>query len=73
MMTALWAEVFGVESLGAIKGTVSTFGILSTAVGPVLLGACLKAGISFDLILPGLPRSVSYRAFSLAARQRICR
>jgi MFS family permease len=52
MMTALWAEVFGVESLGAIKGTVSTFGILSTAAGPVLLGALLKAGISFDWIIP---------------------
>jgi MFS family permease len=52
MMTALWAEVYGVESLGATKGTVSTFGILATALGPVLLGGLLKAGVSFAVIIP---------------------
>jgi MFS family permease len=52
MMTALWAEVYGVESLGATKGTVSTFGIIATALGPVLLGGLLKAGVSFGVIIP---------------------
>jgi MFS family permease len=52
MMTALWAEVYGIESLGATKGTVSTFGILATALGPVLLGGLLKAGVSFAMIIP---------------------
>jgi MFS family permease len=74
MMTALWAEVFGIQSLGAIKGTVSTFGILSTAIGPVLLGAGLKAGISFDLILPVTAAlGFATAAFSLVARQRMDR
>jgi MFS family permease len=74
MMTALWAEVFGIESLGAIKGTVSTFGILSTAVGPVLLGACLNAGISFDLILPATAvLGLATAVLSLFARPRLRR
>jgi MFS family permease len=72
MMTALWAEVFGIESLGAIKGTISTFGILSTAAGPVLLGVCLKAGISFDLILPVTAAlGVATSVLSLVARPRL--
>lgn len=53
MMTALWAEVYGVESLGATKSTVSMLGIFGTALGPVLLGALLKAGVSFAVIVPG--------------------
>lgn len=52
MMTALWAEVYGLESLGEVKGTVATFGIFSTAVGPVALGWLLEAGIGFDVVLP---------------------
>lgn len=52
MMTALWAEVYGVESLGTTKGTVATFGIFATALGPLLLGALLKAGVSFGVIVP---------------------
>jgi MFS family permease len=52
MMTALWAEVYGVESLGATKGVVSTFGIFGTALGPLLLGWLLKAGVLFSIIIP---------------------
>jgi MFS family permease len=52
-MTALWAELYGVESLGTIKGTVSTIGIFATALGPLLLGWLLQAGVSFTIILAG--------------------
>jgi MFS family permease len=52
MMTALLAEVYGVASLGATKGLVSTFSIFATAVGPVLLGWLLKAGVPFSTIVP---------------------
>jgi MFS family permease len=52
MMTALWSEVYGVESLGATKSTVAMFGIFGTAVGPLLLGWLLKLGVSFSAILP---------------------
>jgi predicted MFS family arabinose efflux permease len=53
MMTALLAEVYGIESLGATKGLVSTSSIFATAIGPVLLGWLLKAGIPFSTIVPG--------------------
>jgi MFS family permease len=53
MMTALLAEVYGLQSLGATKGLVSTSSIFATALGPVLLGWLLKAGVSFSAIVPG--------------------
>ncbi|MDW7645500.1 MAG: MFS transporter [Desulfuromonadales bacterium] len=53
MMSALWAEVYGVESLGATKGTVATIGVFATALGPVLMGGLIKVGIPFSIILPG--------------------
>jgi len=52
VMTALWAEVYGVESLGATKGTVATLGIFGTACGPLVLGWLLQAGVGFGLVLP---------------------
>lgn len=52
MMTALWAEVYGVQMLGATKSTVFMMGIFVTALGPVLLGALLKAGVTFNIIVP---------------------
>lgn len=51
-MTALWAEIFGIQSLGATKGTVATMGVLATAVGPLLLGGLLEWGVSFQFIVP---------------------
>lgn len=52
-LAALWAELFGVESLAATKGTVATIGVFATALGPVLVGGLLKLGVPFSLIVPG--------------------
>ncbi|MBW6511165.1 MAG: MFS transporter [Desulfuromonadaceae bacterium] len=52
-MTALWAEVYGVESLGATKGMVATIGVFATALGPVVVGGLLKVGVPFTVIVPG--------------------
>lgn len=52
LLTALWAELYGVETLGATKGTVATFGVLATALGPLLLGGALRVGIGFDWMVP---------------------
>jgi MFS family permease len=35
---SLWAEIYGVKHLGAIKSMASTLMVLSTAVGPIALG-----------------------------------
>lgn len=74
MMTALWAEVYGVESLGATKSTVSMLGIFATALGPLLLGGLLKAGATFNVIVPMCAiLGVAVAGISLAARAVLLR
>lgn len=51
MMTAVWAETYGVQSPGATKGMVATFGVMATALGPLLLGAALGSGMGFPMII----------------------
>jgi MFS family permease len=41
---ALWAEVFGVDSLGMVRGVYTGFMVITTAVSPLLLGVALEAG-----------------------------
>jgi MFS family permease len=72
MMTALWAEVYGVETLGATKSTVSMLGIFGTALGPLLLGSLLKAGVTFGTIIPiTAALGVVVVAVSFFARSRL--
>lgn len=52
IMTALWAELYGVSAIGSLKGIVSMLGVLSTALAPVVLGWLLDAGVSFGRIVP---------------------
>lgn len=40
--SAIWAELYGVRNLGAIKSALSTFGVAGTAIGAVLFGWLLK-------------------------------
>jgi MFS family permease len=53
MMSALWAEVYGVNALGAIKGTVATLCVLATALAPALMGGLLGVGVPFSVLVPG--------------------
>jgi len=72
-MTALWAEVYGVESLGAIKGTVATMVVFGTALGPMLMGGLLKIGIPFSQIVPGcVVLGLLAVGASLLVRWRFC-
>ncbi|AJF06572.1 MFS transporter [Geoalkalibacter subterraneus] len=48
---ALWAELYGVRTLGAIRSMLSTFLLIGTAVSPLLFGWLLDRGIGFDQIL----------------------
>jgi MFS family permease len=50
--SALWAELYGVRTLGAIRSMLATIVLVSTAVSPVLFGWLLDVGIGFDQILP---------------------
>jgi MFS family permease len=51
LMTSVWAEAYGVQNLGATKGTVATIGVIATALGPMLLGGLLEVGVSFAMVI----------------------
>ena len=54
-MASLWAEVFGVDSLGAIGSLVSACGVFASALSPVAFGWLLDRGVSVDaLVLSGV-------------------
>jgi MFS family permease len=48
--SALWAEIYGIKTLGTVRSLMTFVIILSTAVSPFLFGYLLDAGITFDLI-----------------------
>jgi MFS family permease len=52
-MPALWAEVFGVASLGAISSVVGSAGVFATALSPALFGWLLDGGLDVDLLVLG--------------------
>ncbi|MFW6348136.1 MAG: hypothetical protein ACOC2C_05960 [Cyclonatronaceae bacterium] len=51
--TALFAELYGIEHLGAIRSALVALMVLSTSVAPVLFGNLLDAGINFNSIIYG--------------------
>lgn len=49
--SAVLAEVFGTEKLGTIRSVFTMFMVLSTALGPLIFGTLMDAGIQFETIL----------------------
>ena len=43
---AIWVELFGTRQLGMIRGVYAAMMVLGTALGPVLLGGLLDAGVT---------------------------
>jgi MFS family permease len=65
-VSAMWAEVYGVESLGAIKGLVSAAGVLASALGPLVLSAVMDGGGTVEkgcLLLAGYAALASVSTF----------
>ena len=54
---SLWAELYGVTHLGAIRALVTSLMVFATAASPFVFGVLLDLGVSFDLIAHG---SVAY-------------
>ncbi|MFU8860889.1 MAG: MFS transporter [Cyclonatronaceae bacterium] len=50
--TSLWAELYGIKTIGAIRSMLTTFMVISTAVSPLLFGWLIDSGYGFDFILP---------------------
>jgi len=51
---AFWAEVYGTRHLGAIKSLAAAIMVFGTAVGPVLTGTLIDAGLPFADQMPGI-------------------
>ena len=49
-LTALWAEIYGVRHLGAIRSLVVAISVFSSALGPVTMGALMDGGVSVEAI-----------------------
>ena len=47
---AIWAEIYGVENLGAIRSLATSFMVVSTALSPVVMGWLIDYGVSMDSI-----------------------
>lgn len=47
-VSAMWAELYGVESLGSIKSLVTSLIVLSSALGPVIMGVMRDSGNSIE-------------------------
>lgn len=49
-VTALWAEVYGVAHLGAIRALAVAISVFASALGPVVLGGLMDAGSTVETI-----------------------
>jgi MFS family permease len=47
-VSALWAEIYGIAHLGAIRSLTTAISVLATALGPVSLGALMDLGMSIE-------------------------
>lgn len=50
-VAALWAELYGVTHIGAIRSLVAALAVFSSALGPITLGALMDAGVSIRAAL----------------------
>lgn len=53
LISAAWAETFGVRHLGSIRSLTSALAVLSTALAPVLVGWLLDSGTPISAIALG--------------------
>jgi MFS family permease len=48
--SAIWAEIYGVTHLGAIKALGTALGVLSSALSPPIMGWAIDRGVSMETI-----------------------
>jgi len=49
-LTALWAEIYGVKNLGAIKSLFTSISVFASALGPLTMGVMMDQGVSIENI-----------------------
>ncbi len=50
-VAALWAELYGVRHLGAIRSLVTALAVFSSALGPIFVGALMDAGLQISTVV----------------------
>lgn len=48
--SAIWAEIYGVSHLGAIKALGTALGVLSSALSPPIMGWAIDSGVNMETI-----------------------
>lgn len=49
----LWAELYGVRRLGAVRAVISALAVFATALAPASMGALIDLGVRIDSIVSG--------------------
>ncbi|MCC8359714.1 MFS transporter [Salinimicrobium sediminilitoris] len=52
--TALIAELYGTEKMGVIRSVFTMFSVISTALGPLVVGLLMDAGVGFEYLMAGI-------------------
>ncbi|WP_455371957.1 MFS transporter, partial [Limibacillus halophilus] len=74
--TALWAELYGLAHLGAIRALSSSFMVFSTALGPAAMGLLLDSGLAMSEVMllaalwVALTAALQPLVFAVIARRR---
>jgi MFS family permease len=49
-VSAMWAELYGVNHMGAIRSMVAAAGVFGTALGPVAMGSLIDQGLTIEQV-----------------------
>lgn len=71
VVNAMWAEVYGVTHLGAIKAMTASMMVLATAASPIGLGVMLDGGVPFETIVLLAAAYAGVSVFLFAVRRRL--
>ena len=47
-VSAMWAEIYGVTNLGAIRSVSTSLSVFASALGPVTVGGLMDLGVSIE-------------------------
>jgi hypothetical protein len=63
VVTAVWAELYGLSNLGGLRAIASAIGILASALSPGLVGLLIGGGTSVEAIATASALAVLVASF----------
>ena len=67
VVTAMWAEVYGLAHLGAIRALGASLSVISSALGPAAMGWLIDDGVSMEAIAFGAMAYLVFATLSVVA------